>query len=144
MLSTCLEERVNVSLKTVLSRINLADARYQVMQVRLGTLEHVIVARAVLAPTILPALALMPDLPGWNNVLPFDARSAVGIFARDVATGFQVNAVAGVFAAAIKLGGLRGVQLPGDFLGFAERAGCLGLGGDCKKQAAHSDKTDAH
>lgn len=144
VLSTCLEERVNVSLKTVLSRINLADARHQVVQVGFGTLEHFIVARAVLAPPVLPALALMPDLPGWNNVLPFDARGAVGIFARDVATGFKVHAITGVFAAAIELGGLWGVELPGDFLGFAERSGGLGVGGNGKKQAAYGDKTDTH
>lgn len=131
-------------LKTGLSRINLADARYQVVQVGFGAFEHVIMARTVFAPAVLPAAALMPDLPGRHNVLPLDARRAVGVFARNVTTGFQVDTVAGVFAAAIELGGLWGVELPGDFLGFAERARRLGVSGDGKKQATHSDKTDTH
>lgn len=125
-------------------QINLADARHQVVQVGFGALEHVVVTRAVLAPAILPALTLMPDLPRWNDVLPFDACGAVGVFAWDVATALQIHTVAGVFATAIELGGLWGVELPGDFLGFTEGSGRLGVGGEGEKQATHSDKTDTH
>jgi hypothetical protein len=114
------------------------------VQIRFGTLEYVVMAGAVLASTVLPALALMADLPGWNNVLPLDARGTVGVFAWDVAAGFQVNAVAGVFAASIELGGLWRVQLPGNLFGFAEGSGRLGMGSDSKKQAAHSNKTGTH
>ena len=144
VLSTCLKERVNVSLKTVLSRINFADARHQVMQVCLGALEHLIMARAVFSPSVLPALAQIPDLPGRYDVFPLNARGAVGVFAGDVTAGFQVDPVTGVFAAAIEFSGLRRVELPGDFLGFAEGSRGLGVGGDGKKQTAHSNKTGTH
>lgn len=144
MLSTCLEERVNVSLKTVLSRINLTDARHQVVQVSFGTLEYLVIAGAVLAPASLPTLALMADLPGGNDMLPFNACCAIGILARDVAAGFQVYPVAGVLAAAIELRGLRCIERPGNFLGLAEGSRCLGVGGYGKKQATHSNKTGAH
>lgn len=144
MLSTCLKERVNVSLKTVLSRINLPDARHQVVQVGLCTLEHIIAARTVLASTVLPALALMSDLPGWNDMLPFDACGTVGIFAWDVPAGFQIHPVAGVFTAAVKLCGLWGIELPGDFLGLAEGSRRLGVGGNGKKQTKQSSKANTH
>ena len=114
------------------------------MQVRFGALEHFIIACAVLASTLLPALALMSDLPGRNNVLPLDARRAVGVFAWNVATGFQVYAIACVFASAIELSGLWCVELPGNFFRFAERAGRLGVGGEGEQQATHRDKPDAH
>lgn len=144
VLSTCLEERVNVSLKTVLSRINLADARHQVVQVGLGALVHRVLAGAVLAPAVLPALALMADLPGRNNVFPLNTRCPVGVLAGDIAAGFQVHPVTVVFAAAIKLRGLRLIKLPGDFLGFAESLGGLRVSGDSKKHKQHADKTDTH
>lgn len=141
----CHGEECQRFLKTGLSRINLADARHEVVQVGFGAFEHVVMPRTVLTPAILPALALMPDLPGRHDMFPLDARGAVSVFAWDVAAGFQVHAVARVFAAAIELGGLRCVERPGDFLGFAERSGRLGMGGDGKKQAKkHSSKTDTH
>jgi len=101
-------------------------------------------ACAVLTPSLLPALALMADLPRWNDVFPFNACGAVGIFAWNIAASFQIHPVAGVLAAAIELGGLWGVELPGDFLGFAESSGRLGVSVDGKKQATHRDKTDTH
>lgn len=140
----CHREECQRFLKTGLSRINLADARHQVVQVGFGALEHIVIARAVLAPTVLPALALVPDLPGRNNMLPLDARGAAGVLAGDITAGLQVHAVAGVFAAAIELGGLRRIELPGDFLGFAEGSGRLRVGGNGKKQAAQSNKTGTH
>lgn len=131
-------------LKTGLSRINLPNAGHQVVQVGFGALESLVIARAVLAPAVLPTLALMPDLPGRNDVLPFDSCRTVGVLTWDVAAGFQVHTVAGVLATAIELGGLWGVEFPGDFLGFAERPRCLGMGSNGKKQAAHSNKTGTH
>lgn len=124
--------------------IHLADARHQVVQVGFGPLVDRVLAGAVLAPAILPALALMADLPGRNNVFPFNTCRPVGVFARDIAAGFQVYPVAVVFAAAIELRGLRFIQFPGDFLGFAECLGGLGLSGNSKKHTQHTDKTDTH
>ncbi|MNC82415.1 hypothetical protein D3C75_1359180 [compost metagenome] len=60
--------------------------------------------RALLAPAALPALALMADLPGGYDVLPLDARRALGILAWGIAARCQVDLVAFVFTAAIKLG----------------------------------------
>ena len=93
-------------LKTGLSRINLANARHQVVQVCFCTFENVVAACAVLSPVVLPALALMADLPGGNDMLPLDTGRTASVLARDVAAGCEVDAIAGVFAAAIKLGGL--------------------------------------
>ena len=98
------------------------------MQVGLGLFVGRVVLAAVLASALLPALALMADLPGRDNVLPLDAFSPLGILARYIAAGREVDPVAVVLAATIKLRGLPGVELPGDFLGFGEGAGRLGLG----------------
>lgn len=125
-------------------QINLADARYQVVQVSFSALEDGVGARAVLASAVLPALALMADLPGRDNVLPLDARRPVGVFTRNVAAGFQVDPVTRVLAAAIELSGLRGVEFPGDFLGFTEGTWGLGVGGGSKKNTEQGDKTDTH
>lgn len=114
------------------------------MQVGLGALVDLVVARAVLAPAILPALALVADLPGRDDVLPFDARGAVEVLARRVAAGGQVDLVALVLAAAIKLRGLRRVQLPGDLLGLLEGARGVGVGEGGKQQQAGGEKRNSH
>jgi len=92
------------------------------MQIRLGPLIDRVVAGALLAPALLPALALMTDLPGRDNMLPFDAGGAIGVLARYISAGREVHPVAGVFAPAVELGGLRRIEFPGDFLGFVEGA----------------------
>ncbi|MNR15967.1 hypothetical protein D3C85_1325300 [compost metagenome] len=114
------------------------------MQIGLGLLVGRIVPRTVLTSAFLPALALVTNLPGRNDVFPLDARGALGIFTRHVATRCEVHLVAGVFAAAIKLGGLGRVQLPGDFLGFVEGAGRIGLGAHGEQQKQQSKTTDTH
>ena len=116
----CHGEECQRFLKTGLSRINLADAGYQVVQVGFSNFEHRVIAGAVFSPATLPALALMADLPGGNDMFPLDTCGTIGIFAWDVAAGFQVDAVAVVFATAVELGGLGCVEFPGDFFGFAE------------------------
>ncbi|MNG13336.1 hypothetical protein D3C84_970090 [compost metagenome] len=103
------------------------------MQVGLGPLIDRVIAGAVLATTLLPALTLMADLPRRDNMFPFNAGGAAGILARYIAAGGQVHAIAGVFAATVELGGLRCVEFPGDFLGFVEGARGTGL-------CAHGDK----
>ena len=80
----------------------------------------------------------MADLPGGNDMFPLDACGTVGIFARDITAGFQVDAVAGVFATAVELGGLRRVELPGNLLGFAEGIRGRGL---C---ACNGEKTEQY
>ncbi|MNN56426.1 hypothetical protein D3C81_1713550 [compost metagenome] len=99
------------------------------MQVCLGTLEHRVVGRAVLAAATLPALALVADHPGRHYVLPFDAAGAVGVLARLVATALQIDAIPFVLAAAVEGRLVAGIQLPGDLLGFLEGAGRLDVGG---------------
>ena len=100
--------------------INLANAGDQVMKVRFRNFVNRVIAGAVFSATVLPALTLMANLPGRNDMFPLDACCPVGIFTRDIATGFKVDPVACVFAATIKLGGLRCVEFPGRFFGFAE------------------------
>ena len=124
--------------------IDLADAGYQVVQVGFRALEDSIGTRAVFASAVLPALALMPDLPSRDNMLPLDACGPVRVLTWDVAAGFQVYPVTRVFAAAIELSGLRGVEFPGDFLGFTEGTWGLGVGGSSKKNTEQGDKTDTH
>lgn len=114
------------------------------MQIRLSLLIGRIVARAILAASLLPALALVTDLPGWNNVFPLDARRAFGIFTRHITAGREIHPVTGVFAAAIKFGGLWGVQLPGNFLGFVEGARCVSLGPHGEQQQQQSKTADNH
>ncbi|MNF94258.1 hypothetical protein D3C84_769630 [compost metagenome] len=124
--------------------IDLADAGHQVVQVGLGLLVGRVVSRTVFSPTLLPALTLMADLPRRDNVLPLDARGALGVFARHIPAGCEVHLVAGVFAAAIELGGLRGIQLPGDFLGFVEGARGVSLRAHREEQKQQSKTTDTH
>lgn len=144
VLSTCLEGRVNVSLKTVLSRINLADAGHQIVQVSFSDLEDRVVTCAVFSATFLPALSLVTDLPRRNDVLPLDTGCAVSVFARDITTGFEVNPVAAVFTAAVELGGLWCVEPPGDFFGFAEGLRSCRLGVQNSKQADECQQTKPH
>ena len=94
------------------------------MQVGFSNFEYRVVTGAVFASSTLPALALMADLPGGHDMFPFDTCCAVGIFAWDITAGCEVDAVPGVFAATVKLGGLGGVEFPGDFFGFTEGLGC--------------------
>ncbi|MNN56594.1 hypothetical protein D3C81_1715340 [compost metagenome] len=97
------------------------------MQVGFGAFVHLVMLRALLAPAALPTLALMADLPGGYDVFPLDARRALGILARGIAAGRQVDLVTLVFAAAIEFGRLRRIELPGDFLGLLEGARGVGL-----------------
>src|SRR5690554_1923844 len=108
--------------------VHLADRRYQVVQVRLGTAEHRIVGGAVPASALLPALALVADHPGGDHMFPFDATGALGILAGLVAAAVQVHPVALVAAAAIELHWPFGIQLPGDLLGFGEGPWRVGEG----------------
>ncbi len=86
----------------------------------------------------------MSDLPGRDDMFPFNAGRAFGVFSRDVAAGRQVHLVAGVFAPAIKLGGLRRVKLPGNFLGFVEGARGICLSNRGEKQQKQNKTTDTH
>lgn len=100
--------------------VNLADAGDQVMKVRFRNFVDRVIAGAVFSTSALPALTLVANLPGWNDVLPLDTGCPGGIFARDVATGFKVDPVASVLAATVKLRGLRCVEFPGGFFGFTK------------------------
>lgn len=125
--------------------VDLTDARHKVMQVGLGALENLVVPGAVLAPTVLPALPLMTDLPGRDDVFPLDARGTLDVLARFVAAALEVDLIAVVLAAAIELGRLRRIELPRNLLGFAEGARGIGLGdGDSEQQAGGCEKRNSH
>jgi hypothetical protein len=95
--------------------IDLADARHQVMQVRLGALNTSSLRVQFLRPPFCQHWRWCPICQA-GTMCSHSMRAARLAFCVDVAAGFQVHAVAGVFAAAIELGGLWGVELPGDFL----------------------------
>ena len=84
--------------------VNLTNAGHQVVQVGFCHFVDRVVTGAIFSSAVLPALALMANLPGGNNVFPFNTRCTIGIFTRDVTAAFKVDAVASVFAATIKLG----------------------------------------
>ena len=69
-------------------------------------------------------------------MFPLDTPSAIGVLARRVAAGVQVHAIATVFAAAIELGRLLGVQRPGQALGLGKggRCGVEGEAGETAEQ----------
>ena len=90
------------------------------MQVGLCNFVDRVVAGAVFSAAALPALALVTNLPGRNDVFPLDTCCSIGILARDITTGFEVDQVAGVLAPTIELGGLWRVEFPGDLFGFTE------------------------
>jgi len=71
-------------------------------------------------------LALMTDLPGRNDMFPFDARRAIGVLARRIAAAFQVYTVTLEAAAAIKLNGLAFIEAPANLLGLVETLGRCG------------------
>ncbi|MNN39120.1 hypothetical protein D3C81_1531470 [compost metagenome] len=86
----------------------------------------------------------MTDLPGWNNVLPLNAGGTFGVFAWYIPAGLKIHPIAGVLAATVELGGLRGIKFPGDFLRFVESARGIGLSPHGEKQKQQSKTTDTH
>ncbi|MNV78425.1 hypothetical protein D3C71_1719130 [compost metagenome] len=65
--------------------VDLAHCRVQVEQVGLHGAEHRVVIHAMLAATVLPALALVAEGVGRHDVLPFGAFGAVLLLAGLVA-----------------------------------------------------------
>ncbi|MND86200.1 hypothetical protein D3C80_781530 [compost metagenome] len=124
--------------------IDFANAGHQVVQISLGLLVNRVVAGAVLATALLPALALMADLPGRNNMLPLDAGCAFGIFTWHITAGCKVHPVTGVLAATVKLGGLGRVEFPGDLFRFGKSARRVGLRPHDKKQKQQSKPANTH
>src|SRR3990167_586064 len=106
--------------------IQLTDAWHQVVQVGFGGFEAGVVARAVLASAVLPALALMADYPSGHHMLPFQSLGTAQLFAGAVATAAEGDAVTAVRAMAIEGAGPFGIQPPGDFLRGTE--GFRGIG----------------
>lgn len=81
------------------------------------------------------------------DVLPLDARSALGILARHITATLQVHLVARKLAAAIKLHRVGGIQLPTGFLGFGKGSrgsGVSGRGNGGGKQQAQQQLTARH
>ena len=66
------------------------------------------------------------------HVLPLDALGATRVLARRIAAGAQIDPIAAVLAAAIELGGLLGIQRPGQALGLGESGGCGVQGKGCE------------
>ena len=72
--------------------IHLADARHQVVQVGFGLAELRIVGRAVLAAAFLPALALMADHPGRDDMK----------CAKKIVTDFLACAQSGIYVGSMR------------------------------------------
>src|SRR5690606_14344563 len=108
--------------------IDLADHRHQVVQVGFGLAEDGVLRGALLAPALLPALALMADHPGRDYVFPLDACGAFGLLAWNVAAAGKVDPIAFEGAAAIEIHRAFGIDRPGDLLGFAKGTWRIGLG----------------
>ncbi|MNJ33421.1 hypothetical protein D3C77_281070 [compost metagenome] len=121
--------------------VHFANGRVQVEQISFHGAEHRIFVNAVLAPAVLPALALVTESPGWNDVFPFGSFSAGLLLARFIAAGFGIDAATGFayprpFAATVELthGAVGLVEIDllfGDDLGFSKCRRRGGEGGSC-------------
>jgi hypothetical protein len=70
--------------------VHFSDRRLQVMHIAFDFAVHRIFG-AVLPSAILPALALVPKLPGGHYVFPLNPAGAVFIFTHFIAAGLKVN-----------------------------------------------------
>jgi hypothetical protein len=83
--------------------IDLADRRHQIVEITLGALEDRIGVGAVLAPALLPALALVTQHPGGNHVFPLDASRSCRVLARLVAAACELHDMPDIVATAVEV-----------------------------------------
>src|SRR5690606_14871783 len=100
--------------------VEFSNRWHEVVQIAFSLVKEGVCARAVSVAPILPALTLMPDNPGRNDVFPFDATSPVRVFANLVSTRLEVHAITVVKTTAIELGLIAFKDLRENFLGIAK------------------------
>ncbi len=111
--------------------IHFANRGLQVMHIAF----HFAVDRvfsAVFSPAVLPALALMTELPGGDNVLPLNASGAILVFTHLIAAGLQVYdaffTLPADLAPAVKAAGRVGIDFDARRFGLRKIVNAVGQG----------------
>lgn len=104
--------------------IDLADSRYQVVKIRFHALELGIIFCAVFTSALLPALALVPQFPGGDDMFPLDTVGPFDLFTHLVTTavelGYQLFALAADLTTTVKTDMMILVAFLGHFFGGAK------------------------
>jgi len=74
--------------------VHFAYGGVEVEQISFHSPEHRVIGYAVFPAPILPTLTLVPEHPGWNNVLPLNAVSPRLLLAGFIPAGLRINPAA--------------------------------------------------